>query len=235
MCMYCVFSSQLILHLVLAGTVTRSFVSCSDKYLRHTHNKTADNIPTFKSLHAELSRSCEDGHQALDVLHTMERFNYPIDSNIVCRLLSISTKFNNKDMFTTVLDLTDKHVPYYAQVYTSVINGLLTFSGFEDAMQVYSEMISKGITPRSNLICNLFNYSMKRDDIKNTAILLDKLLARCILPSLTSIEEFLTMCLNHRLHYQVVKLLEFHSTFNLPVGDALANQLMVYFSSYRDM
>jgi len=137
-------------------------------------------------------------------------------------------------MFTNVLDFTDKHVPYYAQVYTSVINGLLTFSGFEDAMQVYSEMISKGITPRSNLICNLFNYSVKRDDIKNTAVLFDKLLARCILPSLTSIEELLTMCLNYRLHNQVVKLLEFHSTFNLPIGDALANQLMVYFSSYRD-
>jgi len=204
-------------------------------HLRNIHNKIAKNdIPTFKSLYAELNRSCEDGQQALDFLNTIKRFNYPFSSNIVCKLLNISVKFNNKDVFAKVLDVTDKHITYDAQVYTSVINGLLTFSGFEDAMQVYNEMISKGITPRVNLICNLLKYSVKQDDIKNAITFFDHLLARCALPSLTTIGGYLTMCRNYRQHDQVVKLLEFHSTFGLPVGDVLANQLIVYFGSYRD-
>ena len=229
-------------YVLLPGTVTfytrfSSRVTLHPVQLRYVHNKTTENIPTLKSLFAEMYRLSELGCQlqVLDVLHTMERLNYPIYSNIfICRLLIMSVKFNNKDVFTKVLDLIDNHIPYDRQVYASVINGLLAFSGYEDAMKVYSEMISKGIIPHNHLVRNMFSNSVKQGDIENTIVLLNQLFARCILPSSTSMEEFLTICLNNRLHDQVIKLLKFYSTYNIPIEDTLANQLMVYFDNYRD-
>jgi len=212
-------------------------LTCHPNLTRFLYNKIADDIPTFKSLLVDLNRTAnhDDGHsKALDILRTMEKLNYPIDSNIICKLFTISAKLNNKEMFTKVLGLVDKYVPYDVQVYTAVINGLLILFGFEEALKVYDEMISKGITPRKQLIYNMFGESVKQDDMENAAVFLDQIFVQYFPLPVSSAEEFIGMCLRHRRHDQVVKILEFYSTFNLPMENTLVDQLTHYFDGYRD-
>ena len=177
------------------------------------------------------------GHvdEALNVVHTVKQLQYPLHSNIVCQLLNFATKWDNKDVFSTGLSfINDNELAYDEQVYTTVIRGLLTFYGFTDAMEVYSEMISKGFTPRIRLLYHLFENCLRQDDAKNSCFFFDSLLARSILPPVQLLTQFITLCLNEGLHKYVMKLLEYYSSLNVPLKGELVHQLKWYFEAYNN-
>jgi len=203
----------------------------------HLHTEHTTTALSLKQLQTELISLSKTGQldEALRIVQTVQQLNYPLHSNIVCQLLNFSTEWGNKDVFSTALDfISQNKLSYDEQVYTSVIKGLSVFYGFTEAMQVYSEMIDEGLTPRRNLLYHLFGDCLKRNDAKNSCFFFDCLLARSILPPVQLTIEFITLCLNEGLHNYVMKLLEYYSSLNVPLDEELVHHLKWYFEAYNE-
>ena len=150
-------------------------------------------------------------------------------------MLNFATEWENKDVFTATLEfMNDNKLPYDEQTYTTIIRGLLVFYGFTDALEVYSEMTSKGFIPRRNLLYHLFEDCLRRDDAKNCCFFFDSLLARSVLPPVQLLIQFIALCLNEGLHNYVMKLLEYYSSLNGPLKEKLVHQLEWYFEAYNN-
>lgn len=193
-------------------------------------------MPSLKQLQNELISFSKSGQldEALKLIHTVKQLNYPIHSNVICQLLNFATHWGNKDVFTTALDfVSDNKISHDEQVYTTIIRGLLTFNGFHDAIEVYSDMIHKGLVPRRNLLYQLFEDCLNRNDIENLCFFFDYLLTQSILPPVQLLTRFIVLCSNEGLHDRVMKLLEYYSTLNVPLEEELVHQLKWYFESYN--
>ena len=129
----------------------------------------------------------------------------------------------------------DKYgIPYDVQLYTVKIVGNLKFYGFEKSMAVYGEMISKGFSPRTELLNLLLEDCLQRNDTKNSIFFYDLYLQKSILPPVHLILKFITMCLNEKLHDCVMKLLHFYAMQNVPLDEDLVHQLKWYFDNSVD-
>lgn len=214
---------------------SRICFSTSQALVTHlqSHHTNSNTIPSLKHLQTDLISLAKSGHieEALKIVHTVKQLGYPLHSNTVCQLLNFSTKWDNKSVFTATLDfINDNKITYDEQLYTTIIRGLLRFYQFPDAMEAYSEMTSKGFMPRRNLLSDLFEDCLKRNNAKNSCFFFDSLLACSFLPPVQLLLEFIVLCLKEELHDYVMKLLEYYSSLNIPLEEELVHQLKWYYN-----
>lgn len=95
-------------------------------------------------------------------------------------------------------------------------------------------MISKGFSPRIELLNLLLEDCLQRNDTKNSIFFYDLYLQKSILPPVHLIVKFITMCLNEKLHDCVMKLLHFYAMQNVPLDEDLVHQLKWYFDNSVD-
>lgn len=178
---------------------------------------------------------CGEFDKALKILSTLRHLKYPIHSNIYCSLLNHATTYYKENVFKTVLSYINKYdIPYDVQLYTVRIAGSLKFYGFKEAMIVYGEMINKGFSPRIQLLNLLFEDCLKRSDVENSLFFYNLYLQQSVLPPVHLIIKFITMCLNEKLHYCVMKLLEFYAIQKVSLDESLVNHLKWYFDNRYD-
>ena len=181
------------------------------------------------------SSKCGEFDKALKILETLKSLKHPIHSNIYCALLNHATKHRKEDVFNTILDYIDENrIPYDVQLYTVKTVGNLKFYGFEKAMPVLDEMIAKEFTPRKELLNLLFEDCLQRSDTKNCVFFYFLYLERSILPPLNLLTNFITVCLNEKLHHCIMKLLQFCAMQNTALDENLVYHLKVYFDSSPD-
>ena len=198
---------------------------------------TTNGTPSQAKLQYELIAlsKCGEFDKALKYLSTLRDLKYPIQSNTYCALLSHATNHCKEDVFNTVLNyINEYNVSYDVQLYTVKIVGNLKFYGFEKAMIVYDEMISRGFSPRTELVNLLFEDCLQRNDTKNSILFCNLCFLQSTLPPVHLIVKFITMCLNNGLHDCLMKLLQFYAVQNIPLDEELVHHLKWYFDSSRD-
>lgn len=162
----------------------------------------------------------------------MKNLKHPIHSNLYCALLNHATNHRKENVFSIVLkDINEYGISYDVQLYTVKIVGSLKFYGFEKAMIIYDEMISKRFSPRMELLNLLFEDCLQRNDIKNSIFFYNMYLEQSTLPPVYLIVKFITMCLNEKLHSCVMKLLQFYASQNIPLDENLVQHLKWYFDN----
>lgn len=198
---------------------------------------TATDTSSPAKLQYELITLSKSGEfdKALNILNTLRSLNHPIHSNIYCALLSHATSHHKGSVFNTILNCIAKYdVSYDVQLYTVKIVGNLKFYGFEKAMMVYNEMISKGFDPRIELLNLLFEDCLQRNDTKNSIFFYNLYLQQSILPPMHLIKKFIKMCSDENFHDCIMTLLQFYTTQNIPLDEDLVHQLKWYFDSRLD-
>lgn len=195
---------------------------------------TTNGTPSQAKLQYELisSSKCGEFDKALKHLSTLRDLKYPIQSNTYCALLSHATGYHKEDVFNTVLKCISKYsVSYDVQLYTVKIIGNLKFYGFEEAMIIYDEMISRGFSPRTELLNLLFEDCLQRNDIKNAISFCYLYFSQSVIPPVNLVVKFITLCLNEGLHDCVMKLLQFYAAQNISLDEDLVHHLKWYFDS----
>ena len=182
-----------------------------------------------------ISSKCGEFERALKILSTLRDLKHPIHSNIYCALLNHATKHHKEDVFNTVLDhISEYDIPYDVQLYTVKVVGNLKLHGFEKAMRIFDEMVTKGFTARIELLNLLFQDCLERNDTKNCIFFYDRYLQQSVLPPVHLLVKFITVCWNEGLHHCVMKLLQFYAMQNIPLDENLVHHLKWYFDNGYD-